>query len=432
MLINASFLKDPVSRVRSLPLPVLYLLVALLMLHFKLESTFRIIRRWTEMSKDSLPKRVSLFLLLSFAAALAISDDHPAKAGAQVALSQPLTIRWRYDSSQTLNLTPAYDDERIYLPLAGGTVVSLRAKDGQLYWRSEIGGELSASPVADERGVFVASEVGSAATKSEAGVRRATGILRALGREGGVTQWMRTLAMPLHGSLSVSGKRLIAGSSDGRLYAFDKGTGEILWYLYVGGSFNCQPVISQGQVYAGTEDGSLVAVEEGTGRLLWRYRTKGSVRGPVALANGTVYFGSGDGYLYAVNRADGRLTWRKRTGAAVEAVVLIDNALLVASLDNFAYRYSLNGRKVWKRQLPGRISAQPLTAEDGALFTPLSSPAGVVLALRDGRQVNSLPTGEEITTSASPIAVGDAVLLTIEHGFLAFAQPKEEPKTKSQ
>src|SRR5687767_15575648 len=51
-------------------------------------------------------------------------------------LSQPLTIRWRYESNVTLNLTPAFDKERIYLPLAGGTIVALKAKDGQLY-RSE-------------------------------------------------------------------------------------------------------------------------------------------------------------------------------------------------------------------------------------------------------------------------------------------------------
>ena len=184
-----------------------------------------------------------------------------------------------------------------------------------------------------------------------------------------------------------------------------------------------------GKIYAGNDDGNLLAIDEATGKMLWRYHTKGSVHGPVAVGNDTVYFGSGDGYLYAVKSLDGRLLWRKRTGAGVEAVALVDNALLVASLDNFVYRFSLNGRRSWKRQLPGRISAQPLTAEDGALFTPLSSPAGVVLGLRDGRQVNSLPTGEEITTSASPIAVGDAVLLTTEHGFLAFAQPKESPKT---
>lgn len=376
----------------------------------------------------TLPKGIGLFLLFAFGAGLAMNFGHATKASSQVALSQPLTIRWRYDSNLTLNLTPAFDKERIYLPLAGGTIISLRARDGQLYWRSDIGGDLSASPVADERGVYVASEVGAEAGKVEAGVRRATGTLRALGREGGVTQWMRTLAMPLRGSLSISGNKLIAGGSDGRLYAFDKGSGEILWVLNYSAGFNCQPVALDGRVYAGSDDGNLLALEEATGKVLWRYRTKGPVRGPVAIANGTVYFGSGDGYLYAVSSSSGLQLWRKRTGAGVEAVALVDNALLVASLDNFAYRFSLNGRRVWKRQLPGRISAQPLTAEDGALFTPLSSPAGVVLGLRDGKQVNSLPTGEEITTSASPIAVGDAVLLTTEQGFLAFAQPKEVTK----
>ncbi len=376
-------------------------------------------------------KVISALLLVVVAGSLASSEGRTSKAGAQIALAQPLTIRWRYDSNLTLNLTPACDEERIYLPLAGGTIVSLRAKDGQLYWRAEMGGELSASPVADEQAVYVASEIELEAGKSEAAGRRATGTLRSLGREGGVTHWMRTLAKPLRGRLTISGQRLIAGGSDGRLYAFDKRTGEILWVVTLGASFNSQPVTVDERVYAGNEDGNLIAVQESTGKLLWRYRTRGPVRGPVAVANGTVYFGSGDNYLYAVNSTSGRLLWRKRTGAGVEAVTLVDNALVVASLDNFAYRFSLNGGRDWKRQLPGRISAQPLTAEDGVLFTPLSSAAGVVLGLRDGRQVNSLPTGEEITTSASPIAVGDAVLLTTEHGFLAFAQPKQPPKPEN-
>jgi len=371
---------------------------------------------------------IVLFLAIVFCSALAVDAGHT-RGRTQLALSQPLTIRWRYDSNLTLNLTPAFDQERIYLPLAGGTIVSLRAQDGQLNWRTEIGGDLSASPAADVGGVYVASETGPEGGSSEAGVRRATGTLRLLGREGGVTQWMRTLAMPLRGSLSISGNKLLAGGSDGGFHAFDKSSGEILWTLPYGGRFNSHPVAVNGTVYAGNDDGNLLAVEESSGKLLWRYRTKGSVHGPVAIGNDTIYFGSGDGYLYAIRSVDGRLLWRKRTGAGVEAVALVDNALLVASLDNFVYRFSLNGRRAWKRQLPGRIPAQPLTAEDGALFTPLSSPAGVVLGLRDGRQVNSLPTGEEITTSASPIAVGDAVLLTTERGFLAFAQPKESPKT---
>jgi outer membrane protein assembly factor BamB len=189
--------------------------------------------------------------------------------------------------------------------------------------------------------------------------------------------------------------------------------------------FSNQPIVRDGKVYLGSEDGTLLALEETTGRVLWRYRTKGAIRGPVAVSHNDVFFGSGDGYVYAVSADKGRMKWRKRTGAGVEAVVLVRDALLAASLDNFAYLLDLDGSMLWKKQLPGRISAQPLTVEEAALFTPLSSSEGVVLGLKDGKQVNSLPTGEELTSSASPIIVGDAVILTTEHGLLAFARPTD-------
>jgi outer membrane protein assembly factor BamB len=350
-------------------------------------------------------------------------------SNSDVTLSQPLTIRWRYDSPFTLNLTPASDVDRIYLPLASGTIVALRARDGQLYWRSEMGGELSASPVADEAAVYVASEMKPDTTRPMPGERRARGTLRALGRDGGVTQWMRTLAMPLRGSLAISGGKLIAGGEDGRVYAFNKNSGEIFWSYAYGARFSGHPVGDAGRVYLGSDDGNLLAIDAETGKLLWRYRTRGPVRGPVAVANDAVHFGSGDGYFYSVSAKSGKLLWRKRTGAGVESVTLAGETLLVASLDNFVYGFSLGGKRLWKKQLGGRISAQPLTAPDGALFTPLSSVAGVVLGLPDGKQINSLPTGEEITTSAAPIAVGDAVLVTTEHGLLAFARPNSDVKS---
>jgi outer membrane protein assembly factor BamB len=344
-------------------------------------------------------------------------------ASTDVLLSQPLTVRWRYESAVTLNLTPAFDNERIYLPLAGGTIVALKAKDGQLYWRSDMGGELSASPAADETAIYVASE-----TVGQPNANASAGALRALGREGGVTQWMTPLVKPLRGALTINGGKIFAGGSDGRAYAFDKHTGGVLWSIPFASPFNGQPVIKAGKVYFGSEDGTLLALEETTGRVLWRYRTKGPVRGPVAVTRNNVFFGSGDGYIYAVSSDKGRLKWRKRTGAGVEAVVLVRDAVLAASLDNFAYLLDLDGSMLWKKLLPGRISAQPLTVEEAALFTPLSSSAGVVLALKDGKQVNSLPTGEELTSSASPIIVGDAVILTTEHGLLAFARPTDSTK----
>src|SRR5215204_6401137 len=169
---------------------------------------------------------LTVFLIVSFATSDAL-------------LSQPLTVRWRYESPVTLNLTPAFDNERIYLPLAGGTIVALKAKDGQLYWRSDMGGELSASPVADENAIYVASETVGQPNDAQ----KPAGALRALGREGGVTQWMTPLVRPLRGALALSGPRLFAGGSDGRAYAFDKRTGGVLWSIPFESSFTGQPVM---------------------------------------------------------------------------------------------------------------------------------------------------------------------------------------------
>jgi hypothetical protein len=370
-------------------------------------------RRFNGLSLTALSVTCCVVLVIAFF----IADG----ANADVLLSQPLTVRWRYESAVTLNLTPAFDNERVYLPLAGGTIVALKAKDGQLYWRAEMGGELSASPVADDSAIYVASETIVQANES----RASSGTLRALGREGGVTQWMTPLVRPLRGALTVGDGKLFAGGSDGRVYAFDKRTGGVLWSIPYALQFNSQPVVKEGRVFLGSEDGTLLALDEATGRLIWRYRTKGAVHGPVAVADKSIFFGSGDGYIYALSSDKGRLKWRKRTGAGVEAVVLAGDGLLAASLDNFAYLLTRKGSMLWKKQLPGRIAAQPLTVEEAALFTPLSSSEGVVLGLKDGKQVNSLPTGDELTSSASPILVGDAVILTTEHGLLAFARPAD-------
>ena len=366
-------------------------------------------------------KKLALVLICAIFASIAIAHAYSiARASSDALLAQPLTVRWRYESNVTLNLTPAFDKERVYLPLAGGTIVALTARDGKLYWRSDMGGELSASPIADETSVYVASETTGPSNEP----RRSGGALRALSRESGVTQWMTPLVTPLRGALATGGGKLFAGGSDGRAYAFDKQTGGVLWSIPFSSPFAGQPVLKSGRVYFGSQDGTLLALEESTGKVLWRFRTKGAVHGPVALDNENVYFGSGDGYVYAVSADKGRLKWRKRTGAGVEAVALAGaDILLAASLDNFVYLLNEKGTMLWKKQLPGRISSQPLTVQEAALFTPLSSSAAVVLSLKDGKQVNSLPTEEELTSSAAPILVGDAVIVTTEHGLLAFARP---------
>ncbi len=368
---------------------------------------------------------ISLVLSLLLSAAPAgLSHRGKATADNELILSQPLVIRWQYRSDLTVNLTPAVAGLRIFLPLSGGSIVSLNGADGLLVWKSDTGGEISASPAADENKVYVASEYGDVASVS----RTTKGALRALGEEAGVTRWMRTLPAPIRGGLAVSPTTLFGGAGDGAVYAIDKNTGLTRWTTQYGSSFASQPILSGSLLFIGSEDGSLYAIDQASGSTIWRYRTKGPIRGPVAVVSGIVYFGSGDSYVYAVRESTGALLWRSRTGAAVQSVASASAGLLVASLDNFVYLLSFNrGNRLWKRQLPGRISSQPLTASDGALFIPLSSDSGVVLALRDGKQINTLPIGADNSISASPVKVGNLVVVTTIKGLLAFSSPATQP-----
>lgn len=370
----------------------------------------------------------SVLILLTLIGAVAVllsvrgqaSRETSTPGMGKVLLSQPLTVRWRYLTNATLNLTPASDNERIYLPLASGLIVSLNASDGHLHWKSEIGGEFTAAPAADDNAVYVAAET----TAKEGEKRSPTGSIRALGKEAGVTLWFRDLPVPIHGSLAMSPNRIFAGTADGGFYSFEKATGDSKWFVQIGAPLNCTPTVTDDSIFVGGEDGTLTALEEETGKVRWRFRTNGPVRGPVAVINGTVYVGSGDGYVYALNEMNGHLHWRTRTGAGVQAVKSVSRGVLVASFDNFVYLLNFQtGKRFWKRLLPGRISAQPVTAEDGALFTPLSGDVAVVLEMRGGKQVNLLPTGNGTNTAASPLIVSDAVLLTTDQGLLAFSQP---------
>jgi eukaryotic-like serine/threonine-protein kinase len=337
-----------------------------------------------------------------------------------LAFSSPLTVRWQFDSKNTTSLSPTSNNGHLYLPLTSGEIVSLNVSNGQLLWRTEIGGDFSASPIADERGVYLASRNGDPADSRQ--ILRSTGAIRALSQSTGITLWMRTLHFPIQGGLVSSPTKLFGGSADGRVYAFNKATGEILWVIQHTSAFSSYPTLHNRRLYIGSEDGTLLALDELTGAILWRYRTRGALRGTVAVADNTIFFGSTDGYVYAYSETSRRLLWRRRTGAAVQAVALTDSGIVVTSLDNFVYLLSpRRGDLIWKRQLAGRIAALPLIDTRSALFAPLGGDACIVLSLRDGKQLNTLPVGEEGNTGATPLVADNLLLIPTRHGLTAFA-----------
>jgi outer membrane protein assembly factor BamB len=116
------------------------------------------------------------------------------------------------------------------------------------------------------------------------------------------------------------------------------------------------------------------------------------------------------------------LRWRARASAAVQSVVGVTDCLIVTALDNFAYCLSpQSGRRIWKRQLSGRILSQPLATSDGVLFAPLAGDECVVLDLLEGKKINSVNVGDDNNTAASPVLAGATLLITTRVGLNAYA-----------
>ena len=334
------------------------------------------------------------------------------------ALSQPLTITWRYNTDRTTDLTPAADAESVFFPLSNGVLLALNTNDGKLQWTAEIGGDFSAALVADERSVYAATRY---TTPEEKNLH---GTLRALSKSTGLTLWMRTLPAPISGSLVADSVALFGGSVDGHVYSVSKQTGQVLWSNQYAEEFSGEPQVLGNRVYFGSNAGTIRSLDARTGELLWEYKTRGPIQGAIAVKDNMAYFGSGDGNVYAFDEIRSKVRWQRRTGAAVQAVTLVENGVLASSLDNFVYLLSLNkGALIWRQQLPGRISSRPVTAADGALFTPFSTDTAIVLNLRDGKPANRLSLGEENSSAAAPISTSHLVLITTPHALLAFAAP---------
>jgi outer membrane protein assembly factor BamB len=343
-------------------------------------------------------------------------------------LARPVYVRWLFKRESATNLTPAADDERAYVPLGNGSIVSVRLSDGGLVWRSDVGGVLSASPAVDKRNVFVASEI---LPTPKSIYPQATGVLRALSRQSGLTSWMRTLPSPVRGVINLSAQDLFVISSDGRLSALRKETGEIKWIKYNSSPFSTLHLFDDRTLYASDTYGDIISLDLESGKTLWRYRTRQSLSTLVAVYGSMVYAGTADGFVYAIDRTTGRLRWRVRAGAAIQAVLAGEKWVLATSLDNFAYCLSpQKGGKVWKRQLAGRVTALPLVLKNHVLLAPLVGDECVVLNLEDGKKVNSIYVGEDNNTEAAPLLTADVLLLTTREGLMALtndAQKSDQP-----
>ena len=178
---------------------------------------------------------------------------------------------------------------------------------GGLKWKFGTGGTVRSSPAVTAELVYVGSSDGR---------------LYALDRDSGEERWRFDAGSPVNSSPAVAGELVFFSSRDNSVYALDRRNGALKWRVATGETvpfewgaegwdfFTSSPVVVDGAVLVGSGDGNIYSLDSATGRERWRFATEGRVRSSPAVAGGVAYVGSADGSLYALELETGELKWR--------------------------------------------------------------------------------------------------------------------------
>ena len=179
--------------------------------------------------------------------------------------------------------------------------------------------------------------------------------------------WSTPIPSAMHSSPSVVGDRVFVGALDGKLYAADRESGEVVWShpddALPGDTVWTSPAVGGGRVFfAANRPSSVVyAMDAETGEELWTHSFFHIVVASPVLVGGMVIFAYNDGTVRALDAATGATEWTSTmpsgmyaSPAAAGGRVFLNvhnNGLVALDLDT--------GDKLWTAPIPGPQWSSP-------------------------------------------------------------------------
>jgi outer membrane protein assembly factor BamB len=239
----------------------------------------------------------------------------------------------------------ATDDERIYVA-SGEAIHALAPETGKTVWRVPLAGKPTAAPV--PRGGWV--------------IAVAAGELVAIRADDGSVIWRRQVGA-IEFRPALDGELLVAPLIEGRVLALDVRTGEPLWERILG-SAPTEPLVIGGHVYVGTADKAFFTLDGETGRIESRWRIGAEVRGRAAVDDRHVYFAAMDNVLRAIDRGNGALRWKVGlTYRPAAGPVVLGGAVVVpGDVDVLPAYDGASGKPVGKIAFSARLAVLPAFA----------------------------------------------------------------------
>jgi outer membrane protein assembly factor BamB len=195
----------------------------------------------------------------------------------------------------------------------GGRMVALRASNGSILWSHDLPSRSESSPIVANGKVIFGSEDGT---------------VYALNAQTGHTIWTYRAAGAVKASPTLVNGILYFGDYAGDVQAISERTGKRIWAAgsegapLGSGTFYSTAAYAYGRIYLGNTDGRIYAYNAGNGELAWAVQTGAYVYASPSVANApglgpTIYEGSYDGNFYALNARSGAIEWTYPAGGKI-------------------------------------------------------------------------------------------------------------------
>jgi outer membrane protein assembly factor BamB len=258
------------------------------------------------------------------------------------------------------------------------------------------------------------------------------GTVIAQNRKTGETLWNVDTKCTITGGPTIIENRILVGTKEKGLLAFDVATGQELWRSSLSGEALSAPKGNQGIVFVHTLDGSVAALNLNDGNLLWRHSLSSP---PIVLRQGSspaisgnhVLVGFSNGRLLNLDRMDGSITWEREVSAPrgrsdIQRMTDISADPIIK--DGVVYAVSYQGRLValsldsgvpiWERDMS---SYAGFTLSNKALF--ICDAKGDILSI-NRRSGSTLwcQTALEGRRLSKPQIVNNTLVVGDEDGYL--------------
>ncbi len=234
-------------------------------------------------------------------------------------------ILWRTNIGTPSRAAPTITDKRIYVTTIDNRTLALDAITGAILWDyaglSETSGLVgSASPAADDNIVIPAFSSGElTALRAENGAVLWSDNLSALRRTGGLTSISDIKAPPV-----IDKDIVIAINFSGRMVAIDERTGGRIWQKDLGSA--SMPWVAGNHIFVVTQDNNLVALSRESGTIRWvtqlpSYKNPTKKKDPIqwngpVMAGGRLLMLNSAGELAEADPQTGEITATTKIGSS--------------------------------------------------------------------------------------------------------------------